>query len=94
MTTHLEIPNRKEVNELNDETTQRRGQVALIKETAESANDRRNFLLEALWAFRLAAALTTAHGRDARAPPDEEGGRGVAAPRAPNNPRSRPITRL
>lgn len=41
-----------------DETKERRRQVAVIKETAQSANDGRSYLLPGLWACRLAAGLT------------------------------------
>jgi transcriptional regulator with XRE-family HTH domain len=42
---------------MTDETEQRRHGVAIIKETAESANNGRSYLLKGLWACRLAAGL-------------------------------------
>ena len=43
---------------MNDETTERRQRVTIIKETAESTNGGRSYLLKGLWACRLAAGLT------------------------------------
>ena len=40
-----------------DETEERRRSVAIIKETAESTNNGRSYLLKGLWACRLAAGL-------------------------------------
>jgi transcriptional regulator with XRE-family HTH domain len=42
---------------MTDETEQRRHSVAIIKETAQSANNGRSYLLKGLWACRLAAGL-------------------------------------
>ena len=42
---------------MSDETTVRPNRVAIIKETAESANGGRSYLLKGLWACRLAAGL-------------------------------------
>jgi DNA-binding Xre family transcriptional regulator len=47
----------KEVRGMNDEKTERSRRVAIIKETAESANNGRSYLLRGLWACRLAAGL-------------------------------------
>jgi DNA-binding Xre family transcriptional regulator len=47
----------KEVRGMNDETTERSRRVAAIKETAESTNNGRSYLLKGLWACRLAAGL-------------------------------------
>jgi DNA-binding XRE family transcriptional regulator len=49
--------NGREVRGMTDETEQRRHGVAIIKETAESANNGRSYLLKGLWACRLAAGL-------------------------------------
>ena len=42
---------------MNYKTEERRHSVAIIKETAESANNGRSYLLKGLWACRLAAGL-------------------------------------
>ncbi len=42
---------------MNDENTERSRRVAIIKETAQSANNGRSYLLKGLWACRLAAGL-------------------------------------
>ncbi len=42
---------------MTDETELHRHHVAIIKETAESANNGRSYLLKGLWACRLAAGL-------------------------------------
>jgi transcriptional regulator with XRE-family HTH domain len=42
---------------MTEETEERRRSVAIIKETAESANNGRSYLLRGLWACRLAAGL-------------------------------------
>lgn len=42
---------------MTDETKGRRRSVAIIKETAESANNGRSYLLKGLWACCLAAGL-------------------------------------
>jgi DNA-binding Xre family transcriptional regulator len=47
----------KEVRGMNDEKTERSRRVAAIKETAESTNGGRSYLLKGLWACRLAAGL-------------------------------------
>jgi DNA-binding Xre family transcriptional regulator len=47
----------KEVRGMNDEKTERSRRVAAIKETAESTNNGRSYLLKGLWACRLAAGL-------------------------------------
>jgi DNA-binding Xre family transcriptional regulator len=49
--------NGREVRGMTDETDQRRHSVAIIKETAQSANNGRSYLLKGLWACRLAAGL-------------------------------------
>jgi DNA-binding Xre family transcriptional regulator len=50
-------PNGREVRGMTNEREGRRRSVAIIKETAESANDGRSYLLKGLWACRLAAGL-------------------------------------
>jgi DNA-binding XRE family transcriptional regulator len=49
--------NRTEVRGMTYKTEERRHRVAIIKETAESANNGRSYLLKGLWACRLAAGL-------------------------------------
>jgi DNA-binding Xre family transcriptional regulator len=49
--------NRRELRGMTDETEQRRHRVAIIKETAQSANNGRSYLLKGLWACHLAAGL-------------------------------------
>jgi DNA-binding XRE family transcriptional regulator len=49
--------NGREVRGMTDETEERRHRVAIIKETAQSANNGRSYLLKGLWACRLAAGL-------------------------------------
>jgi DNA-binding Xre family transcriptional regulator len=50
--------NGREVRGMTDETEERRHRVAIIKETAESTNYSRSYLLKGLWACRLAAGLS------------------------------------
>jgi DNA-binding Xre family transcriptional regulator len=50
---------------MNDEKTERSRRVAAIKETAESTNGGRSYLLRGLWACRLAAGLTQRELADA-----------------------------
>jgi DNA-binding Xre family transcriptional regulator len=49
--------NGRVVRGMTDETEQHRHRVAIIKDTAESANNGRSYLLKGLWACRLAAGL-------------------------------------
>jgi DNA-binding Xre family transcriptional regulator len=55
----------KEVKGMTNEKTERSRRVAAIKETAESANNGRSYLLKGLWACRLAAGLTQRELADA-----------------------------
>jgi transcriptional regulator with XRE-family HTH domain len=43
---------------MTDDKEERRHRVAIIKETAESTNNGRSYLLKGLWACRLAAGLS------------------------------------
>jgi DNA-binding Xre family transcriptional regulator len=49
--------NGEEVRSMTDEKEERRHRVAIIKATAQSANNGRSYLLKGLWACRLAAGL-------------------------------------
>ncbi len=51
-------PVRKEVKDMCEERAERRRQVAAIKAEARSANDGRSYLLQGLWACRLASGCT------------------------------------
>jgi DNA-binding Xre family transcriptional regulator len=57
MMSHRTYLNGREVRGMTDETEECRHRVALLKESAESANNARSYLLKGLWACRLAAGL-------------------------------------